>query len=123
MSLVPVVSPAAIRRHWMENQRLSGTSRNVFTNKFRPSRNILLKYFLVQKKAFTCEPVFHCCQRSFPVFDMPTFNRHKRKNWANHEARKKPAYQKRSHVSLRLCWISERAFVHLFSDGLSIPMV
>ena len=66
---------AAIRRHWMENQRLSGTSRNVFTNKFRPSRNILLKYFLVQKKAFTSEPVFHCCQRPFPVFDMPAFNR------------------------------------------------
>ena len=74
MSLVPVVSPAAIRRHWMENQRLSGTSRNVFTNKFRPSRSIFFKYFLVQKRAFTSEPVFHC-QRSFPVFDMPAFNR------------------------------------------------
>ena len=66
---------AAIRRHLMEDQRLSGTSRNVFTNKFRPSRNSLLKYFLVQKKAFTSEPVFHCCQRPFPVFDMAAFNR------------------------------------------------
>ena len=59
----------------LEDTGLSGTSRNVFTNTFRPSRNILFKYFLVQKKAFTSEPVFHCCQRSFPVFDMPTFNR------------------------------------------------
>ena len=54
---------------------MSGTSRNVFTNTFRPSRNILLKYFLVQKNCFTSEPVFHCYQRSFPVFDMPAFNR------------------------------------------------
>ena len=66
---------AAIRRHLMEDQRLSGTSRNVFTNKVRPSRNSLLKYFLVQKKAFTSEPVFHCCQRPLPVFDMAAFNR------------------------------------------------
>jgi len=28
------------------------------------------------------------------------------------EARKKPTYQKRLPMSLRLCWISERAFVH-----------
>ena len=86
MSLVPVVSPLVITffldgqcirsdLETLENQRLSGTSRNVFTNTFRPSRNILLKYFLVQKHCFTSELVFHYCQRSFPVFDMPAFNR------------------------------------------------
>ena len=41
-----------------------------------------------------------------------------RKNWTNREARKKPAYQKRSHISLPPCCISERAFVHYFADGL-----
>ena len=35
-----------------------------------------------------------------------------RKNWTNRKARKKLAYQKRSHISLQLCWMSERAFVH-----------
>ena len=33
-------------------------------------------------------------------------------NSQNEETLKKPTYQKRSHISLQLCWISERAFVH-----------
>ena len=34
-------------------------------------------------------------------------------NWTNrYKARKKLAYQKRSHMSLRFCCISELAFVH-----------
>ena len=49
----------------------------------------------------------HCTQPS-----------HSHNNWANHEVRKKPAYHKRSHISLQLCWISERALVHSFADGL-----
>ena len=59
----------------LENHRLSETSRNVFTNTFRPSRNILLKYFPVQKKRFHVRTALSLFQRSFPVFDMPAFNR------------------------------------------------
>ena len=49
----------------------------------------------------------HCAQPS-----------HTHNNWANCEVRKKPTYQKCSHISLQLCWISERALVHSFADGL-----
>ena len=70
---------------------------------------------LFRKKAFQFELLFYCllfANLLLWILTCLTWAQpsHTHKNWTNRETR--TAYQKWSRISLWLCWISERAFVH-----------
>ena len=104
---------AAIKRRWKIIRRIY---KHILASK-KFSQSI----FLLRKKGFKIKLLFHCLlhpkkrslKTSFCWHVYPAANRlvHVRIGPIV-KARKKLAYQKRSHISLQLCWMSERAFVH-----------
>ena len=107
-------------------QRLEDAGKPVskFMFIFFPERILSKHFFLFRRRlsSLYCSFIVHR-KRSLP-FTLWILTSHCAQpshicnNWANREVRKKPAYQKRSHISLQLCWISEQALVHSFADGL-----
>ena len=81
---------------------------------------------LFLKKAFQFQLLFYCllfkvklkAEGDWQILTRLTCAQpsHTHKNWTNREAC--TAYQKWSHISLRLYWISEWAFVYYFTNGI-----